>query len=80
MNRLLLSALTLGCLSMALVYFSLQEPGEPETIAIQAMERAHKPSAADIRPHTMSQPTFQHSASPEAYPNLSGPRPNVYEI
>lgn len=76
MDRLLLSALTLGCLSVALVYLSLQEPGEPEAIAIQAMERAHKPSAADIRPRTVSQHIFLHSASPA----LSGPRLHVYKI
>jgi hypothetical protein len=37
MDKLLLSALSFGCFSVALVYLSLQEPGEPEEIAIQAV-------------------------------------------
>lgn len=78
MDKLLLSALTLGCLSMALVYFSLQEPGEPEMTALQAKDKVHRPSAAAT--HTAHRPDWQAPASHKAQPALSGPRGYVYEI
>lgn len=80
MNKLLLSALTLGCLSMALLYLSTQELGEPEAVAIQAIERTCKPSAADAKNTSKHQPDPRHSAASEAYPPHFEPKPHVYEI
>ncbi len=76
MDKLLVTALTLGCLSMALVYFSLQIPGEPEEIAAQAVERTLQPGA----PGTPKQPDFPHSVPNKASPVHSGLSRHVYEI
>ena len=80
MNRLLLSALTLSCLSIALFYVSLQDPSEPGELAIQAVEKAHKP---DFKGHRRTMP---HTLNPlRDTPNRAQPRhleqdPHVYEI
>ena len=76
MNKLLLSALTLGCLSMALAYLSTQELGKPETVATQATENTRQPSAADTRRTSI----HRDSAPSETYPPHFEPKLHVYEI
>ncbi|GHA85308.1 hypothetical protein GCM10007159_03000 [Modicisalibacter luteus] len=80
MDRLLLSALTLGCLSLALAYLSTQELGEPEVIAIQAVERMQKPGTSDIRRTSNDKPDSLFSSPRERAPSYVLPNTKVFEI
>ncbi|GHB12595.1 hypothetical protein GCM10007159_38460 [Modicisalibacter luteus] len=80
MDRLLLSALTLACLSMALAYLSTQELGEPEVIAIQAVERMQEPSITDDRRTSNNNPDLLFPSPSESAPSYVLPNTKVFEI
>ncbi len=80
MDKLLLSALTLSCLSLAFVYLSTQELGEHEAVAFQAAERTHQLSAEDAKRTSTHRPDPQNSAPTEVYPWRLEPTPQIFQI